>query len=631
MYNPRIYNKEKYDEIINCNARKVCVIAGPGTGKTQNILIPKAQEIVRRNNVNAEEVLVLSFSRLSANDLKEKVKKFDKAPKAATLHSYCLSFLLSEDNHDIRDRIDTILLDFEKDILISDLKIIFPHINKKDLKKMFKEFSAGWAVNQHDEVFTDNPEKISFKNAIVNWLTEFKVSMMEEIVYNALDLAKKIESGFLNKIKYIFIDEFQDLNKLEQEFVEILSKNSNYTLVIGDPDQSIYSFKYAFPPGINDFSKKHDVKSYSIDCCGRCAKKVLRIANQLLLQINPGRVKELKCLPDSIEGEVYLKNFSFQQDEFSYVLSTTFDEINNGKKPKDIIFLVPKKKLGKEFVYYANNNNKNKEISFKFIVKNDFTKSQQKGILLLGLIVNPNSISRFRSLIGLEDEKGLFSKEFSELKDYYGNINNVILNANPDNFNKRKIRLACQEINKLKKIIDHYRNLDNVGEILDKIFPNRDKELAEIRNILNSLRRDDDNLEKLYSKFIDYSRDINVNENTVRVITLMGSKGLDAKCVFIIGCNDGNILGENRSELLNDLEYKQEQRRLLYVGITRAKEKLFLTWSRYIPFKQSRGHYTKSNRTCNLNGKIFSQVGLSEFIQDLDNKCFENKTIRKKQ
>jgi DNA helicase II / ATP-dependent DNA helicase PcrA len=624
MYIPRIYNKEKYDEIINCNDRKVCVIAGPGTGKTQCILIPKAQEIIKQDDINPDEVLILSFSRLSANDLKEKVKKLNKIPKASTLHSFCLSFLLSEDNHDIRERIDTILLDFEKDILVSDLKIIFPYKHKRDLKKMLNEFSAGWAVSQHDKVFAENEEKKRFKSAVVNWLTEFQVCMMEEIVYNAADLARKINSDSLNKIKYIFVDEFQDLNKLEQEFVEIMSNNANYTLVIGDPDQSIYSFKYAFPTGISDFSKRPDVTKYSIDFCGRCARKILKVANQLLLQMDPGRAKELKCLPNSIEGEVYKKDFGFQQEEFSYVLNSTITEINNGTKPKDIIILVPKKKLGKQFTKYANNHNKNKEISFKFVVKNDLTKLQQKRILLLGLIVNPNSISRFRGLIGLEDEKGFFSKELSELKNHYGNINNVFLNANPEDFAKRKkkIRLVCKKINELKKIVKDYKDLDDLDEILDKIFPYDSEELRAIRNILNSLRNDDDNLEKLYLKFVEYSRDINVDENTVRVMTLMGSKGLEANCVFIIGCNDGNIPGENRSELLRNLEYKQEQRRLLYVGITRAKEKLHITWSRFIDFKQSKGHYTKSNKTYSMKRKgirnIVSQVGLSEFLQDID-------------
>lgn len=624
MLNSNIYNKEKYKEIINSNAKKVCVIAGPGTGKTQLILVPKAKNIINQDNIQPDEVLILSFSRLSANDLKEKVINLDKTLKASTLHSHCLSFLLSEDNHDIRDRINTILLDFEKKVLISDLKIIFPKTHKKELRKMLERFSAGWAVEPHETIFTGNDMQIRFKNAVVNWLAEFKVSMMEEIVYHAVDLAKKIESDFLGKIKYIFVDEYQDLNKLEQEFVDILSNKANYTLVIGDPNQSIYSFKYAFPTGINNFSKRKEVKKYSINHCGRCAKNILQIANQLLMQMDPGNSNGLQCLPESIEGEAFIKSFASQQKEFGYVLDTIIKEINRGVEPEDIIVLVPKKKLGNEFIKYTNNNNTKKEISFKFVVKNDFTEEQQKRILLLGLIVNPASISRFRTLIGLDDKKESYSKEFSELKEYYGNIDNVVSKASPQDFLKKnkRIRTVCQKINELKEEIDICNKQGSMNGILDRLFPDDDEELCVIRNIIISLITDDDSIETLYSKFIEYSRDIRVSSNTVRVMTLMGSKGLDAKCVFIIGCNDGNIPGANRSEILSDLEYKQEQRRLLYVGVTRAKEKLYITWSRNIPYKQSKSHYTESIKTYSVKGRngryIYSTVGLSEFLQDID-------------
>ncbi len=101
-------------------------------------------------------------------------------------------------------------------------------------------------------------------------------------------------------------------------------------------------------------------------------------------------------------------------------------------------------------------------------------------------------------------------------------------------------------------------------------------------------------------------------------MTLIASKGLEAEHVFIMGCNDGNIPGDNRSAYLSDHEYKQEQRRLLYVGVTRAKKGLTMSWSRNIPFRQSRGHYTRSVRTVTIGGVRYSQVGLSEFLQDVN-------------
>jgi superfamily I DNA/RNA helicase len=106
-------------------------------------------------------------------------------------------------------------------------------------------------------------------------------------------------------------------------------------------------------------------------------------------------------------------------------------------------------------------------------------------------------------------------------------------------------------------------------------------------------------------------------------MTIMASKGLDADHIHIIGCNGGNIPGENRSEHLSDLDYRNEQLRLLFVGVTRAKKTLMISWSRYILFRQSRGHHTQSVSTRKFNGKTYSVVSLSEFLQNLDNVIWE--------
>jgi superfamily I DNA/RNA helicase len=137
-----INNSRKFDEILNSTAKRICVIAGPGSGKTTGILIPKAKQIITDSNVAPKNVLLLTFSRLSAIDLQNKVKSIEKVPRASTLHSFCLSFLLTEDNHEIRKRVNSIILDFEKKIMISDLKLVFPQKDKKKLRTMLDEFSA---------------------------------------------------------------------------------------------------------------------------------------------------------------------------------------------------------------------------------------------------------------------------------------------------------------------------------------------------------------------------------------------------------------------------------------------------------------------------------------------------------
>lgn len=159
----------------------------------------------------------------------------------------------------------------------------------------------------------------------------------------------------------------------------------------------------------------------------------------------------------------------------------------------------------------------------------------------------------------------------------------------------------------------------NPAALLDELFPRDNDETEGIRRVFDGLVEEDDTPTSLYGKYIDYARSIPQCANTVRVMSLMASKGLQAEHVYIIGCNGGNIPGENRFVHLTDAEYRQEQIRLLYVGFTRATQSLTVTWAREISFAQSRGHNTPSLRTRRQRGQeVAVEVGICEFLQALD-------------
>ncbi len=612
-------NQVKYDEIVNSTNPIICVIAGPGSGKTKGILIPKIQKLLSSSGIDSDKILLLTFSRASAQDLKQRFDGVDKAPRISTLHSLCLSFLLSEDNHDIRKRVDSIILDFEKDVLIADIKQKAPEFGKRQIKKMLGEFSAGWATKPHDEVFTEDDSKKKFKRIIINWLDEHEAAMMEEIVYHAVNLAKKIKSPFIEDPEYILVDEFQDLNELEQEFVYLLSGKSQLLLVVGDPDQSIYSFKYAHPEGIIDFAQKDGVNSHTLEYIGRSAKKIVDFANEILKQSNPERTDLLKPLPDKEDGAIKIQQTNTQDEEFEFIFNDIDRNIESGEKVKEILVLVPRKKLGVEFVKYANAKISGKPYSYHETSKIDFDLVEKEKILILGLLANPNSILHIRSYLGLGDNN-YYSQEIEEIKGRYGDLRKALDMAKPDDFDARKLRIRklCKKLNELKTFIGSHSPDSNISSIIDDLFPDNIDELSDVRKIIISLLEEGDSVKTLYTKLVDYIRTIQTDDTQIKVMTLLSSKGLEADYVYILGCNDGNIPGENRSVYLNDHEYKQEQRRLLYVGITRAKKSLTITWSQYIPFGQAMGHNTTMVGVRTINGKKYSRVGISEFIQDLN-------------
>jgi len=612
-----------FKEVLESTAPRICVIAAPGSGKTTKILIPKAQQVLDQAEVDPRQILLLTFSRLSALDLKKKVSKMERTPRASTVHSFCLSFLLSEDNHDIRQRIESVLLDFEKNVLLWDLKVIFPQRHKKALERELEEFSAGWARNPHEAVFEETEERRTFKYALTNWLAEHKASMMEEIVYNAVDLAKKLKNPqFILEPKFIFVDEFQDLNKLEQEFVEILARDSKLLLVVGDPDQSIYQFKFANPDGIREFSMREEVKVYSSLVTGRCPKRVVAIANEFLKQANPNRVKLLRPAEWAEEGEVHFVHRVYQSEEFQSIIGSMAERLRSGTKPESLIVLSPRRKLGEEFAEYANGKIQELDLldkaQFAFVMKPQFNELEKRKILQFSLWINPNSFLHLRTYLGLTDERS-FAAELAELKSRYGGLHPAIQGARPEDFpaRKRRVRLLCGRVAELRHFLASHSTTAPLEDVLAELFPDSETEVAELRKILLSLREESDTPKALYAKFIDYIRMVPHSEHTVRVMTLRACKGLEAEHVYILGCNAGNIPGQNRSGHISDFDHENEQRRMLYVGLTRASKSATFSWSRLIPFRQARGHATSSVKTVTIDGEKLSQVGMSKFLQEL--------------
>ena len=195
----------------------------------------------------------------------------------------------------------------------------------------------------------------------------------------------------------------------------------------------------------------------------------------------------------------------------------------------------------------------------------------------------------------------------------------IIERAKPEDFPKlnKRLRKICERAQQIKTFLSENKDKNDAKEIIDLLFSSNSEELSNLRKIMVNLVEENDTKDQLYTKFLDYIRTIPYSQNTMRVMTLMGSKGLEADHVYILGCNAGNIPGENRSVYLSDYEYKKEQRRLLYVGFTRAKKRLTVTWSQWIPFQQAKGHYTYTIKIRRINGKVYGKVGMCPFLQSL--------------
>ena len=320
--------------------------------------------------------------------------------------------------------------------------------------------------------------------------------MMGEIVYFALDLMKKIGvTPFLGKNKYLLIDEYQDLNKLEQEFITNLGEGCELLLVVGDPDQSIYSFKFAHPEGI--IAARDKSESHFLEYCGRCGKKILELANQLLIQDSPGRTELPKPLADKEDGQIFVsvKPYDTQRDEFAAVTSAIVKLLKNGINAEDIIVLVPKKKLGQEFVRGIaapeQEALQNLKVELAVASKSTFSESEKKQILLFSLAANPKSALHLRAYLGL-GEGQTFAPEFVEVKSKYGDILTFMQKANPDDFGRRKkVKRLCEKALELRGVLEEIAP-KNADEIIEMLFPKQNEDLRWINEVLYGLKENGD-------------------------------------------------------------------------------------------------------------------------------------------
>lgn len=618
---------DQLDLALLSGSNRVCVISAPGSGKTTRVLLPKITALID-SGVAQSEMVLLTFSRVSAADLKGKVGTVAPLLKTGTVHSLALSFLISENNHAVRARIETILMDFEKPILISDLAVVLAGFDRNTLKKLFSEFSAGWATQQEDQIFIENDDRRRFKAAVMGWLHEHHTVTMEEIMYHAVNLARQLpDAALIDEPQYILVDEFQDLNRLEQEFIEQLARRSRLLLIVGDPDQSIYSFKYAHPAGIEEFAGTTGVDAFRHNVTLRCPEPITEVAAQLLQQISPGRVSPLisGCRNP---GEVHFVVRNTQEEEFEYIINSIVERLRAGVAPSDIAVLVPKKDLGRDFADAANASLERLGLLDQAIVdvtsKNDISPVEQKAVLKFGIIAKPDSVLRARTLLGLEDGSH-FAREFDLIKRHYGNIEQALAQANAADFPTRQIRVRrlCGLIQELRNFCEAHQEVVDLRLVIDEIFPVEDTALTRMRTLFLSLIEEGDTLSGLYAKFIDHTRNIPADAHTIRVMTLLASKGLGVNHVYIIGCNSGNIPGSNHSSHLTDREYFEEQGRLLYVGFTRAQSTLTVSWSRNVPYAPALRQRTGTLATRRIGGQLYAHVGLSEFLQNLANVRWE--------
>lgn len=573
----------------------ICVQAGPGTGKTFALMRRVAR--LMSEGADPRRVLVATFTRTAATDLLQKLQELGingaEQIDAKTLHSFCFSVLAREEVFALTGRFPRPLLKYEETFLIADLATQFG--GRRAVAKQLRAFSAAWARLQTDEAGWPHDETdAAFQNQLVSWLRFHNAMLIGELVPETLRyLRNNPMARELTDYDFVLVDEYQDLNKAEQELLDRIG-SAGRMIVIGDHNQSIYSFKHAHPEGILNFeSTRPGTTSVSLIECRRCGTQIVGLANALIAH-NSGPRRILLPREGNPQGEVHIVQWPTLEDEMQGVANYIAASIQQGKAAAgQILILAPRRQIGYGIRDALNALGIPAHSFFhEEALEGDpgsmGAHDAQEAFTLLTLLAHPDDRIALRAWLGFDSQQ-LRSPAWQRIRSYCESNGSEPFDLLAD------LARGNALIANIKSLLPRYayliRRLDELADIkgrdlLSALFPEDTVWAEPLRTAIGEELDDDaeakDILERL--KTFITQPELPTDVDYVRIMSLHKSKGLTADLVVVAGCIEGLLPmlpdGLTGQELDRVIE---EQRRLFYVALTRSTQTLIISSATTLP------------------------------------------------
>jgi superfamily I DNA/RNA helicase len=448
------------------------------------------------------------------------------------------------------------------------------------------------------------------------WLREHQAMLIGEVVPLAYSyLVTNPASTELAAIDHIIVDEYQDLNALEQQLLDQLATEGNLCIA-GDEDQSIYSVRYANPSGILSFLARDEVEKHSIDVCGRCPANILSMANCLIRQA-PGRTKgDLQPLTTTDDGDVSIVQWPDVDAEVDGIVSAIASDIGAERRtPGQVLVLTNWRKIGEQIRLRLNEI----EIPARSFFTEEEVSSEEgrEALALLRLTADATDAPATRVIGAIGDAAGR-TAAYRRLLGYC-RANAVT----PQSVLARmvageKLGLAIPAIVRrygaAMARVEHLGQLD-LADLVDELFPEAQQMTADLRQAALDALPEANTVDDLVRAIVAAVTQDEVPQNPdfVRIMSLHKSKGLTSDAVFVVSAINGvlpTVRGSDPTEFAAAFE---EGRRLFYVAVTRAARELVISGAismdladankRGVQFdrktirKLAGGHYTVKTQT----------------------------------
>jgi DNA helicase-2/ATP-dependent DNA helicase PcrA len=559
------------------------VLAGPGTGKTFALMRRVARLL--QNGATANRMLVCTFTRTAARDLEGELDRLGVVGvdqvRAGTLHAFCFALLSRAEVLEATGRVPRPLLRFEERFMLEDLHSDgFGGI--RDRERRLQAFNAAWARLQSEAPgWPQDPIDQAFHRELVGWLRFHQAMLIGELVPETLRyLRENPASPHRRAFDHALVDEYQDLNRAEQVLLDLLAE-AGHLLVIGDEDQSIYSFKFAHPEGIATFDRSHPgTHDEGLTECRRCPRLVVEMANTLIAN-NPGRTpRVLTPLPGNPDGEVLVLQWPTIEEEAKGIAEIIRSRIQNRDvKPGRVLVLAPRRQLGYTVRDALNAFGVSAHSFFHEEALDD--ANAQQAFTLLTSLANLEDRVALRCWCGF-GSSSLRTDAWARLRQYCETSGDSPWAA------LERLASGGLTIPLTGPLVERFRELQRrLGELapvsgqalVDALFPGDRDWTSFIRSLASTIEGDEFDAQQLRETLrIGITQpELPTDVDYVRVMSLHKSKGLTADLIAVVGCIEGLVPTLTDGTPAEQTASLEEQRRLFYVAITRTRQVLILS------------------------------------------------------
>ncbi|HBJ1648529.1 DNA helicase PcrA [Clostridium botulinum] len=605
-----LLNKEQYEGAITIDGQ-LLILAGAGSGKTR-VLTYRMAHMIENIGIAPYNILAITFTNKAAKEMKDRVISLigSKAENMwiSTFHSTCVRILRREidkigytSNFTIYDTSDQKVLIKEcmkllniNDKDISDQEILSKIGKAKDTMQTAQSFMRQNESNFREKKIAEAYEMYQRR------LKENNALDFDDLIFKAVELFKsnpEVLDFYQNKFKYIMVDEYQDTNGAQYELIKLLASKYKNICVVGDDDQCIYQWRGADIQNILDFEKDYpNAKVIKLEQNYRSKSNILNAANVVIVNNANRKSKVLRTEQEAGDKIKIYRAFS-DSDEGDFV-SKQIAEIKSkeNKEYKDFAILYRTNAQSRIF----EESLRRRGIPYKIVGGTRFyDRKEIKDILAyLKAIVNPRDDVSLKRIINVP-KRSIGDATVSKIQEFANSFEldmwdalmevRTIPTLTPRNANNIEVFTNLMEefmslsetaaisvlIESILKDTGYLKQLEASKEIEDKSRIENLKEL--VSDAVDFEKNNEDKSLAAYLEKVSLVQDtdkIEEQEDTIVLMTVHSAKGLEFPVVFMVGMENGIFPGNMSFEKESEME---ESRRLCYVGITRAKETLFMT------------------------------------------------------